>query len=173
MLAGNSVQLRPVEREDLPLLVQWRNEPDHWACFFNKFPLSMAKQDSWFDHLLACDSHRLFMICTCGDLSVVGTIGLNNIDFANQSVEFGNMLIGTPDARGKGYAKEATDLMLAYCFKRLNMNRVYLHVYAGNRNAIRLYEHCGFQIEGTLREAQFEDGQFQDLLIMSVLRRDL
>lgn len=82
------------------------------------------------------------------------------------------MLIGNQEYMGQGYATEATQLMLAYCFLRLNMNRVYLKVYADNARAISLYERCGFKVEGTLRESRFEGGGFKDVLIMSILRRE-
>jgi len=172
MLVGKLVRLRLVEEEDLPLLVAWRNTPSIWNCFFNKFPLSMAGQKGWFANLVADQSEQLFMICKVEDHVPVGTIGVDHIDFANQSAEFGNMLVGEQEYRGKGYAAEATEILLFYCFLRLNMNRVYLKVYAGNAEAIKLYERCGFKVEGTLRQAQFEGGMFKDVLVMSILRRE-
>ena len=82
------------------------------------------------------------------------------------------MLIGKQELVGKGYAKEATKLLLSYCFLRLNMNRLYLRVYSDNIKAIKLYQKCGFKIEGTLREALFDSGTFKDLLVMSILRKE-
>jgi RimJ/RimL family protein N-acetyltransferase len=172
ILVNTLVRLRLVEEQDLPLLVSWRNTPTIWANFFNKFPLSTAGQRGWFASLVANQSKKLFIICAAEDDEPIGTIGLDNIDFANQSVEFGNILIGKQEYVGKGYATEATRLMLSYCFSRLNMNRVYLVVYADNARAINLYERCGFKVEGTLREAQFADGVFKDVLAMSILRRE-
>jgi len=172
MLIGQRVRLRLVEEEDLPLLVTWRNTPLIWACFFNTFPLCMAAQKAWFANLITDQSKQLFMVCTLEGDEPIGTIGLDHIDFANQSTELGNMLIGKQEALGKGYAAEAMELMLCYCFLRLNMNRVCLKVYADNTRAVKLYERCGFSAEGTLREAQFEGGSFKDLLVMSLLRRE-
>ena len=170
MLVGKLIRLRLVEEEDLPLLVAWRNTPLIWACFFNKFPLSLVGQNEWFASLVKDQSKQLFVICKVEDNKPIGTIGLDHIDFANQSAEFGNMLIGKQECIGKGYATEATELMLSYCFLRLNMNRLYLKVYADNARAINLYERCGFNVEGTLREAHFDGGGFKDLLVMSILR---
>ncbi len=172
MLVNTLVKLRLVEEEDLPLLVSWRNTPSIWAGFFNKFPLSMAGQRGWFANLVTSQSKKLFIICTAEDDEPIGTIGLDNIDFANQSAEFGNILIGRQEYVGKGYATEATRLILSYCFSRLNMNRIYLTVYADNAKAIKLYKRCGFKLEGTLREARFADGVFKDVLAMSFLRRE-
>ena len=172
MLIGKLIRLRPVEEEDLALLVRWRNEPRIWVGFFNKFPLSMGGQKAWYADLGRDPARKLFMICTLVNDAPVGTIGLDHVDFPNQSAEFGNLLIGEIDALGKGFAEEATCLLLAYCFQRLNINRVYLKAYADNGEAIRLYERCGFRREGILREAQFEGGRFLDVLVMSLLRRE-
>jgi RimJ/RimL family protein N-acetyltransferase len=172
MLVGEHVRLRLVENDDLSLLVAWRNDAAIWAGFFNKFPLSMAGQKDWFARLVDNQEQKLFMICLLEKSDPIGTIGLNHIDFANQSVELGNVLIGRDEHSGRGHATEALELLLRYCFLRLNMNRVYLQVYAHRNRAIALYKHCGFQVEGTLREARFEDGTYRDVLIMSILRRE-
>lgn len=171
-MVGEHVILRAVEEKDLPLLVAWRNTPSIWAGFFNKFPLSMAGQKAWFASLAADQHRQLFMICALEDGNPIGTIGLDHIDFANQSAELGNVLIGKQDALGKGCATEAVTLLLSYCFLRLNMNRIYLEVYFDNFRAVKLYERCGFTVEGTLREARFEGGEFKSVLAMSVLRRE-
>lgn len=172
MLQGERVRLRRVEREDLDRLVIWRNSPDVWRQFFNKFPLSRAGQGPWFDGLLQDSTRLLLMICTAEGEEPIGMIGLDHIDFATQSCEFGNMLIADQDKVGAGLGFEAATLLLDYSFMRLNMHRVYLHVLQENQRAVNLYERCGFKVEGRLREAAFVDGAFQDVLMMSVLRAD-
>lgn len=47
--------------------------------------------------------------------------------------------------------------------------RIELTVVASNRNAIGLYEHCGYQIEGTRRMSMFVDGAYIDELHMAKL----
>jgi RimJ/RimL family protein N-acetyltransferase len=72
--------------------------------------------------------------------------------------------------RGQGYGKEATALALAYCWNRLNLNRVQLVVFGHNARAARVYAAAGFEREGLLRRAAFVDGEWIDLVIMAVLR---
>jgi RimJ/RimL family protein N-acetyltransferase len=43
-------------------------------------------------------------------------------------------------------------------------------VYESNHRAIRSYEKAGFILEGKMREAQYIDGSYVDVLLMSVLR---
>ena len=52
----------------------------------------------------------------------------------------------------------------------LNLTRIELEVFVENTPAIRLYEKCGFTIEGTLVDFAFRDGQYVDTYIMARLR---
>lgn len=40
----------------------------------------------------------------------------------------------------------------------LDLHRIELQVYTDNERGVRLYERCGFEIEGTLKEYAFRDG---------------
>jgi len=172
LLKGDRLWLRLVEEEDLPLLVVWRNNPLIWRWFFNKFPLSKTGQKDWFLNLNKDASKKLFVICLLENNDPIGTIGLDNIDFLNQSTEIGNILIGEQEYFGKGYGREAVTLLLNFCYWSLNMNRVYLEVIKENTKAVQLYEQCGFLVDGILRDAYYNNGGFQDILMMSLLRRE-
>lgn len=172
MFRGTRIRLRPVEQHDLELLVGWRNTPENWVHFFNKFPLSVAGQQGWFSRLVASETKKLFIICTLDDDQPIGTIGLDNIDFPNQSSEYGNILVGDKQFAGKGLAREATQLLLSFAFQHLNMNRVYLRVLQENTSAIRLYERTGFRHEGVQRQAYFSNGCFRNVVLMALLRHE-
>jgi RimJ/RimL family protein N-acetyltransferase len=171
MLQGTRVFLRPLEEEDLSVLVGWRNLAKTWATFFNKVPLSYARQKHWFETLLRDEQRFMFMICTVSSGEAIGTIGLDRIDFANQCGELGNVLIGEADARGKGLAGEAIDLLVEYCFQRLNLHRLTVFLYKDNEQAMSLYRSRGFEEEGVLREARFDEGRFKHVSVMGLLRQ--
>ena len=40
-----------------------------------------------------------------------------------------------------------------------------------NKRAISLYEEFGFEVEGTMRDYVFRDGEFVDALLMARMRR--
>ena len=75
----------------------------------------------------------------------VGQVSLYNIAWAEERAEFGRLMIGDPQARGKGLAKQATQLLLDMAFDQLHLNEVYLEVLEGNQSAIAIYRQCGFQ----------------------------
>src|SRR5882672_1841917 len=99
----------------------------------------------------------------------VGTIGLSRIDPTHRRAEYG-VLIGEPGARGKGLASEASRLLLDYAFRTLGLVRVYLHVFADNAAAVRLYERVGFLREGLLRRHVYKGGRFRDVVAMAAVR---
>ncbi|NJN79315.1 MAG: GNAT family N-acetyltransferase [Anaerolineales bacterium] len=62
------------------------------------------------------------------------------------------IVIGDKTEWNKGYGAEAMMLLQRHGFETLNLNRVFLRVYADNIRAVRSYEKAGFVLEGRLRE---------------------
>ena len=63
-------------------------------------------------------------------------------------------------------------MALRYAFRELNMQRVGLEVGDFNVGARRVYEKCGFQLEGTVRRTMYRDGRLWDMHIMGILREE-
>jgi len=155
MICGEKINLRAVERGDLEQLVRWRNDPEIFRGFFSTFPLSLGAQADWYEDVLRRTDKKLFVI-EAKDGQAVGTIGFDHIDWKNQKAEFGNMLVDKGH-RGCGYASDATRTALRFGFEQMNLNRIYLEVYAWNQEAVQLYQKSGFEVEGVLRQAYFAE----------------
>ena len=63
-------------------------------------------------------------------------------------------------------------LILKHGFENLNLHRLWLRVFETNLRAVRSYEKAGFTKEGKFRQAQFIDGIYVDVMIMSVLKTE-
>ena len=70
--------------------------------------------------------------------------------------------------RGTGHSMRT---LVAWGFDTLNLNRIFLRVYADNTRAVRCYEKVGFQTEGRLRQDDYRNSAYRDTLIMAILRR--
>jgi UDP-4-amino-4,6-dideoxy-N-acetyl-beta-L-altrosamine N-acetyltransferase len=158
-----------MEREDADTIVRWRNVPDVHAQLFAHDPPTKEGHLRWFDSLRKRDDRVEFVIVENRSGRSVGTIGLSNIDRANRRAEYG-ILIGEADARGKGLAREASRLILAYAFETLRLHRVYLHVFPENEPAIRLYRGLDFEREGVMRQHAWKDGTFRDVVVMGCVK---
>jgi RimJ/RimL family protein N-acetyltransferase len=174
MLVGNNLRLRAVERTDLPLFVQWLNDPEVTRNLLLYLPLSLAQEEDWFESLakrpmeerpLAIEIHE------AGSWRMIGNLSFHKLDWRNRHAEVG-IFIGDKTCWNKGYGRQAMRLMVRHAFHNLNLNRVWLQVYATNTRGIRAYEAAGFIHEGRLRQAVVQDGEPIDVLIMSVLRSE-
>ena len=63
-------------------------------------------------------------------------------------------------------------LLLRIGFETLNLNRIFLRVDEANKAGIRAYEKSGFIHEGRFRQGVYQNGEYRDLLPMSVLRSE-
>ena len=105
------------------------------------------------------------------DARFLGEAVLNDLDADNSSANYRIWLAG-PQAYGHGYGTEATRLVLDYALDTIGLHRVSLGVLDFNPRARRVYEKCGFRLEGRLREAVRWEDSWHDELVMSVLSSD-
>jgi len=76
---------------------------------------------------------------------IIGQISLYNIDWINLRAEFGRLMIGQIEAQGKGYADEATSMLLNYAASKLGIKEIFLEVFCDNLKAIKIYKKHGFK----------------------------
>jgi RimJ/RimL family protein N-acetyltransferase len=171
ILRGEHVYLRPAERSDLPAFVRWFADAEVTRNLAARAPFSMAMEERWFEGMLAQQgkSQYHFVICLLGEDRAIGTIGFHHVDYENGNAEFG-IVIGEKSEQNKGFGTDALNALCDFGFGALRMERIDLHVYAGNDRARRSYEKAGFRLEGTHRRAQFQDGEFMDVDRMALLR---
>ena len=91
------------------------------------------------------------------------------IDWRNRHCEFGRFFLCAGETRGKGYGKEALELILGFGFNHLNMAKIYCTTYLDNHRALSLYESVGFKRDGVLRQHIFRQGKYADLALLSIL----
>lgn len=73
---------------------------------------------------------------------------------------------------GRGIMTEALDSIIDWGFRSLELNRIEALVMVNNIASIQLLKKLGFFEEGLLREYGYWKGQFHDLKIFSLLKRD-
>lgn len=174
MIIGKRVRLRAVERTDLPRFVQWLNDPDVIPGLLIVTPMSMAQEERWFDRMLSGPAEEAPLVIEANlenGWTPIGNLGLHRISWREREAELG-IFIGEKTVWNQGLGGDALRLLLDYGFNKLNLNRIFLRVHANNPRAIRSYEKVGFIHEGRLREAHFSNGEYVDVLIMSVLRSE-
>jgi len=110
-------------------------------------------------------------ILRASDGAFLGEAVINDLDPDNESAGYRLWLAG-PAVFGRGYGSEVTRLVVDYALDQVGLHRLSLEVFDHNPRARRVYEKCGFVVEGRLREALLWDGRRHDTLAMAILRTD-
>ncbi|MFO7820268.1 MAG: GNAT family protein [Halanaerobacter sp.] len=72
----------------------------------------------------------------------------------------------------EGFMSEAIKEIIRFGFRKMRLNRVQALVEPPNEASRQLLKSIGFQEEGLLREYMFYKGEYKDLVIYSLLKRD-
>ncbi len=174
IIYGERIRLRAAERDDIKKFHEWINDPDVTFGLSLYLPMSMRDEEAWYENVgkRSPDERPLAIEVRAGDgWRLIGNSGLFESDHLAHSAEVG-IMIGDKSVWNQGLGTETMSLLLRHGFETLNLNRIFLRVYADNPRAKRSYEKAGFTLEGTLREAVFKRGRFGDIHVMSVLRRE-
>lgn len=174
IIYGKRIRLRAVEREDVKKYFEWVNDPEVTFGLSLYLPMSMTDEEKWFERASnrAPDEKPFAIEVRAGDdWRLIGNCTFFDIDSVAHAAEIG-IMIGDKSLWNQGLGTETMGLLLRHGFETLNLNRIMLKVYADNPRAIRTYEKAGFKHEGALREAKFKHGRYDDVHIMSVLRRE-
>jgi diamine N-acetyltransferase len=172
MVAGELVALGPIRRDLAPVYVRWFNDLGTMRTLGQPpLPKTLEDEQRWFDQSLASGQPVRFTIYEQPSLRPIGTTDLRDIDYRSGTAEFG-IVIGEPDARGRGCGTEATRLVLDYAFSALGLTSVMLKVVDFNPAAKRAYEKAGFRDIGRRRRAHIMGGRLWDVWYMDCLAEE-
>lgn len=173
-LQGTLVMLREYRSEDLSWMRQWVNDREivmHLSDIF-LYPHALESTEAYLDAMLDGSSDsRGFVIADPVTEAYIGQVNLDSIDWKNRVGKIG-IVIGSTENHGRGYGTEAMKLLIDFAFLEMNLNRLELEVYDFNERAIRSYLNCGFIQEGRLRERQYKNGKYSDVIQMGILKSD-
>jgi RimJ/RimL family protein N-acetyltransferase len=169
MIEGSRIALGPILPNDLPNLFIWGDDPAIARLNEPYVPKNLQREsDFWLN--AAGDATRVFFaVRSLSSPEILGHVQVTAIDPIHRSASVG-ILIGKAGNRGRGYGKEAMQLVIDYCWRTLNLSRLSLNVHATNAPAVALYEALGFETEGVLRSALFIDGAWIDLKLMAIMQ---
>ncbi len=99
----------------------------------------------------------------------VGYVLMAGLKNNNKSIELRRIVI---TEKGKGYGRQVLNLIQEYTFETIGAHRLWLDVKTFNQRARDLYKSTGFVEEGTLRESMLYNGQYDSMVIMSILESE-
>jgi RimJ/RimL family protein N-acetyltransferase len=174
MIPGEMINLRAVERHDVPMLHRWFNEPRvmegwGWSAPARSIQSVTGQVEDWLARENAFGRPEAFIAESLGG-DPVGLVIVRIDRPEARSVEL-SLLVDT-DHWGQGFGIDMTQTTLHACFDGWGIHRIGGRVEEGNERALALYRRLGFKEEGRLRQAAFRDGRHADVLLFSLLAEE-
>ena len=171
LINGEKVSLRPISREDTPLIVAWRNKPSVYRHFIFRQPFTPQLHENWLRTKVDTGQVIQYIILENPSRRPIGSVYYRDVDPVNESAEYG-IFIGEEDCLGRGLGTETARLFTRFGLDVLKMHRISLRVLGGNDIARRSYEKAGFVTEGVFKDMVKLDGEFRDVTMMAIVNKE-
>jgi RimJ/RimL family protein N-acetyltransferase len=166
-LVGSKVRLRPIEPADVPMLQRWINTSPARNFIFTRLPMSLAQERDWAANAAVNPNTPVYIIQTSDGVDV-GSAGLE-IEGARATL---GIAIHEERFWNRGLGTDAVGALVDGAFLTRPLVRIELTVFPDNQRAIRAYERAGFQREGLLRRYIYQNGEYRDVVLMSILHEE-
>lgn len=166
-IQGNKVTLRAIEREDLPALQRWANDPSIQEMLGGwRMPTSMNDQAQWYAGLSINSLNQRFVI-EAPDRGLIGTANLTRIDWKNRNAFYGVML-GDKANHRCGFGTDTVMAIMRYAFDELGLMRLDTDIIEYNEPSLILHRKTGWLEEGRKKNWYFRKDRFWDKVIMGI-----
>lgn len=161
--------VRRLEESDLQLRVSWMNNEKVYGSMHFVIPVVMENTIKWYHNNIGNDMRADLTFEEDGEIIAFG--GLTGINREVNKAEL--YIFVNPNAQKGGIGTKATMLLCKYGFKELGLNKIYLETNEDNVAARRVYEKCGFKLEGVHREEyKTRDGVMLSRMYYGLLKNE-
>ena len=174
-MIGPNLLLRAPEPSDIDTIFRWENDTTIWHLGNTLAPYSRFAIEQFVlntdNDIFAAKQLRLMIDwhSSEGETTTIGSIDLYDFDPYHKRAGIG-ILIDEPFRR-KGFALEALNLLIDYCFKTLNLHQLYCTIEQSNTESIKLFAKAGFVACGARKEWLFRNGNWSDELMFQLINK--
>lgn len=161
-----AVSLKPVEKDDIELIRNWRNSDLINNVSFSNQYISPEMQLEWFEKMSGNNSFIHWIIMA--DNKRVGYAAVRDIDAVNGRCEFGSLYLGEPEYLGSGIGAKAEYLVIEYVYNNYKVNEIYCEVLEANHPVIRLHKKFGFGVAEVIKDRYTKNTEFVSVYLLSL-----
>lgn len=169
-LKGTHINLRAIEPEDLEFLFEIENNESFWEISHTQAPFSkfILKQYLENAHLDIYEAKQLRLIIE--DIKAKKTVGMIDLfDFNPQHKRAGIGILIHPDYQQNGFAYEALQLLIKYCFTHIQLHQLYANITADNKNSIHLFTKHNFNEIGVKKDWILSNNIYKDEILFQLI----
>lgn len=161
--------LRPLEEQDLSLVLGWRNSDRVRAMMYTDAILSEVEHQHWFERLQASQQDALCYIFELHG-EPVGVVNFTQFDARRERCTWGFYLGREGLPRGTGTYMGL--LALKQAFGKLGILKLCGEVFAFNEASIAYHQRLGFVEEGRFRRHVWKNGKYEDIIYFAKFYND-
>ena len=170
-IMGEIIDLFPLNPDHVSLYSKWENDPQVRKYARTAIPITIEESKKYIER---SDSHSkkvvMFEIWHKKDEKPIGYSEIGDFSWPNRNAYIG-FLIGEIEYWGQNIGTELTKLLIEYGFNELNFHKITAEALSANKSSQRCLEKNGFKYEGTLKEDMFVDGEYIDILLYGILKK--
>lgn len=169
MIIGKKIYLRPLELDDVDFMFALVNNQEfaYWEGK-NEFPISFKEQEDWFNKNYK--TKYRFVVCDNITDEKIGYMSFKITDDISRKGQLALKLV--EKARGRNVGTDCLKTLTSFLFNKINLNRLYTHIIDYNTASLKLFEKCGWIIEGKERESIYMNNTYHDNILLSLLKSD-
>ncbi len=175
-MQNKRVSLRAVEPSDIDFIYRLENDadnrssseqPEHVSRYvIEQYVLSIG------DDLFSSGQMRMIIEVQQGtENRPIGCIELFDADAFHRRAGIGIYII--PDEQKKGYASEALDLMIKYCFGTLGLHQLFCNIGEQNAASLRLFTKYGFQVIGLKKDWRYFNSAWHNEYMLQLINSNV
>jgi RimJ/RimL family protein N-acetyltransferase len=180
-LVGKKVILFPLDESDVEDFIKLHQHDNGVMCRYSLIGMSDEEaRRVVMAYLIAGDLMPFTIKTKEGKASrTVGYIYITDLDAHCASIsgaidrEFYKGLAKQMSKDRYTFAQDAFNVLIRFCFRELNVNRVECDILKRNRAAISLVNRENMKYEGTLRQSHYRNGKYEDICMFSILKNEV
>ena len=177
MLEKDGITLRAIEKEDLPVLQTWRNDENLRKYFREWRDFSLTQKEKWYDQMIFDDRFQMFVIESQDKMfskkaTMLGVAGITYVDWVNRHGDVHFYIGKNGQWIDKTIAPVAFEIILDYGFNTMNLNKLWAEIYQIDSLKLKFFMQRGFNVDASLREYYYYQGQYYDSHILSMLKKE-
>jgi RimJ/RimL family protein N-acetyltransferase len=170
---GERVYLRPLTKDDAPLVARWTRQETETFWDAGRFMYSAPGFQRWTEENQKEDpaTHVRFAVCLRENDELIGSLGIAGVNYVHGFAETESE-INRPEYRGGGYGSEAKHLLFDYAFNTLNLHSLQSNVIFPNTRSAAALRKQGYKEAGRGHWAFSSFGKFESFVVFDLLASD-
>lgn len=164
------LEIKVMESADIEEARRLHNDDSTLSWLTHQQHVTEEEQKLWFASISISKTSRRYVARLKSDREFIGVFRIDGIDQCNRNALVGADVVGSK--RRLGFATEMFNYFLGYLFNQCGMHRLALKTMENNKAGMTFYKKLGFIEEGRDRQAILRNGQFWDLVNMSILESE-